>query len=121
LPAEQFREGQIVARVAAPQNLEKQEAERRHLEHDSPGMQFPFLHQMKLILADVLAAEQVRGAMEVSGEPPDGTDVGTCGSLGVITALEFLEHPFAKLGHRDLLVTLKILPPRDGRYPCHDA
>jgi hypothetical protein len=43
----------------------------------------------------MLDAEQVRGAVEMSGEPPDSADVGTCGSLRVIPALEFLEHPFS--------------------------
>ncbi len=31
----------------------------------------------------------------------DGADVGTCGLLSVITALEFLQHHFAKSGHRN--------------------
>jgi hypothetical protein len=39
------------------------------------------------------------------GELPDRVDVTTSGSLGIITALEFVEHPFSKLGHRLLLVT----------------
>src|ERR1051325_10051027 len=43
--------------------------------------------------------------MEILGESPDGSDISMCGSFGVITALEFLEHLFSKLGHRDLLVT----------------
>jgi hypothetical protein len=48
-----------------------------------------------LIFPDVLGAELVRRGMEELGEPPDRTDVGTCGSLRVIAALEFLEHLFA--------------------------
>src|ERR1035438_3656094 len=59
--------------------------------------------------------------MEVLGEPPDRTDVGKCGSLRVITALEFLEHPFAKLGHRDLLVTQTYLLAASDASPCHHA
>src|ERR1051325_6835106 len=43
--------------------------------------------------------------MEILGESPDGSDISMCGSFRVITALEFFEHPFSKLGHRDLLVT----------------
>ena len=42
-------------------------------------------------------------------------------SLSVITTLEFVQHLFAKLGHRDLLVTHKILLPKPGRYPDHHA
>jgi hypothetical protein len=59
------------------------------------GPQFAFLDEVQLVLPDMLGAEQVRGAMEMGGEPPDGTDVDTCGSLGVITALEFLEYLFS--------------------------
>jgi hypothetical protein len=43
--------------------------------------------------------------MEMDGELPHRADVAPYGSLRVITALEFVEHPFSKLGHRDLLVT----------------
>jgi hypothetical protein len=62
---------------------------------DRMGPQFAFLDEVQLVLPDLFGTEQVRGAMEVGGEPPDGTDVGTCGSLRVITALEFLEYPFS--------------------------
>jgi hypothetical protein len=43
------------------------------------------------------------------------------GSLRVIPALEFLKHPFTKLGHRDLLMTQKILLPGVDRHPLHYA
>jgi len=33
----------------------------------------------------------------------DGADVAIYGSLGVITALEFFQHHFAKSGHGDVL------------------
>jgi len=36
--------------------------------------------------------------MEVLGEPPNPTDVRIYGSLRVITALEFVEHPFCEVG-----------------------
>src|ERR1700721_119147 len=40
-------------------------------------------------------------------------DVTACGSLRIITTLEFFEHHFAKSGHEDLLVT--------RQYPHHIA
>jgi hypothetical protein len=43
--------------------------------------------------------------MKMLSETSDSTNVGVCGSFGVIAALEFLEHLFSELGHRDLLVT----------------
>src|ERR1700686_2126394 len=39
--------------------------------------------------------------LEVSRKFLDCADVGTCGMLSVITALEFLQHHFAKTGHRN--------------------
>src|SRR5215831_13909396 len=68
-------------------------------------MEFALLHEVQLILADMVAVELVRRPAKVLGETPDRADVGNCGSLRVIAALEFLERPFSKLGHRDLLVT----------------
>ncbi len=35
----------------------------------------------------------------------DCADVGTCGMLSIVTALEFFQHYFSEMGHRDLLVT----------------
>jgi hypothetical protein len=55
---------------------------------------------VELVLADVLEAEFFRGAVEVVGEPPDSRDIGMCGSVRVIAALDLFEQPFAKMGHR---------------------
>jgi len=41
----------------------------------------------------------------MSSECFDGADVIACGSFGVITTLEFLQHDSSQMGHRDLLVT----------------
>src|ERR1700681_4209621 len=38
--------------------------------------------------------------MKVKGKSSHGTQVAVYGSLSVITTLEFLEHHFAKVGHR---------------------
>src|SRR6267143_5504831 len=46
-------------------------------------------------------AQAIRGAVEVSSKILDCADVGTCGMLSVITALEFFQHHFAKMGHRN--------------------
>src|SRR6516225_769998 len=42
-------------------------------------------------------------------------DIAPSGSLRVITALEFVEHPFSKLGHRDLLMTHTVSFQADSR------
>jgi hypothetical protein len=43
--------------------------------------------------------------MEMLGESLDGLDVVLDGGRGVVTPLEFLQHPLSKMGHRNLLVT----------------
>src|ERR1700730_12457167 len=43
----------------------------------------------------------MRGAVEVSSKILDCADVRTCGMLSVITPLEFFQHHFAKMGHRN--------------------
>src|SRR5215471_15005934 len=80
-------------------------------------MQFALLHEVQLILADVIAVELVGRAVEVLGETPDRANVGNCGSLRVVATLEFVERHFSKLGHRDLLVTHTIWQ-RTWLLPC---
>ena len=67
------------------------------------------LDQMKLILPDVLAVEQRGRTMEVLCEAPNGTDVGTCGSLKIIAALEFVEH-LSEVGSQENLLWPALLP-----------
>src|ERR1700687_1624294 len=43
--------------------------------------------------------------MEASSKIFDGADVTARGIFRVITTLEFLQHYFSEMGHRDLLVT----------------
>jgi hypothetical protein len=69
----------------------------------------------------MIGSELVGRLMEVLGEVLHDSQVPFYGTLGVITTLEFLQHLFSKLGHRDLLVTHKILPPKPDRYPYHHA
>src|SRR5215472_7996612 len=60
---------------------------------------------MQLVLPNLQRTELIGRTVKVRSEPPDSVNIGACGSLGVIAALEFLERHFSKLGHRDLLVT----------------
>jgi hypothetical protein len=53
----------------------------------------------------MIGAELVRTAVEVSCELSDRTQIGTQGSVRVVSTLEFFEHQLSKIGHRDLLVT----------------
>jgi hypothetical protein len=65
----------------------------------------PPVDEMKLVLPDFLRTEFIGRTVKIRSEPSDGADIGACGSLGVISAIEFLDHHHSKFGHRDLLVT----------------
>src|SRR5208337_3085380 len=67
---------------------------------DSMRGEFPLAEQTGLVMTDVLGTELVGRALEVTREIFDGLEVNAGCSLGVITTLEFLEHHFAKVGHR---------------------
>src|SRR5262249_35998752 len=60
---------------------------------------------MSLVLTNLFWAKLVGRAMKILREIMDDPNVGFCGTMRVITSLEFLQHHFAKMGHRDLLVT----------------
>jgi hypothetical protein len=59
------------------------------------GRQLLLFEQVDLVLADMLDAELIGRAVKTLGELPDGADVSACGSLGVVTALEFLKYLFS--------------------------
>src|SRR6266566_7418945 len=61
----------------------------------------------------------MRGRVEVSREIFDGAKVTIDGSLGVITTLEFFQHHFSKMGHRDLLVTQNLSHPTSNQGSAH--
>ena len=92
LPARRSRQRDVVAGIAATQDFQIEEAKRRHLHHDRLRFELALFDEVQLVLADVLPAELLGRAMEVFGEPPDTRDIGVCGSLRVITELEFLKH-----------------------------
>ena len=54
-----------------------------------------------MIFANVSRAQTIWGAVEPSSKVFDYADVGACGKLRVITSLEFLQHHFSQMGHRD--------------------
>jgi len=74
---------------------DEEKAEGRQPYGYSGGFQFPDAEQMRLVVADVVEAELLGGAVEVFGELLDTQQVGSSGSLGVITTLEFIEHRFS--------------------------
>jgi hypothetical protein len=57
--------------------------------------QLPLLKQFGLIFTNVPGTQAVRPAVESSGKIFDCADIGACGMLREITALEFLQHHFS--------------------------
>src|SRR5271165_3867279 len=80
--------------------LDEEEAQRGQALRDSMRGEFPLAEQIGLVMTDVLGTELVGRALEVTREIFDGLEVDAGCSLGVITTLEFIEHHFAKVGHR---------------------
>jgi hypothetical protein len=48
--------------------------------------------------------------MEVFGEFPNNPQIPFYSTLSIVPTLEFLQHHFSEMGHRDLLVTHTISP-----------
>src|SRR6266850_795610 len=63
--------------------------------------QFLFLEKFGLVFANMPRAQAVWRKVEPSREIFDGANVTVYGSLCVITTLEFFQHHFAKMGHRN--------------------
>src|SRR5215831_15008097 len=60
---------------------------------------------MSLVLTNLFRTKPVGCTVKMLGEILDDSSVGFCGTMRVMTTLEFLQHHFPKMGHRDLLVT----------------
>ena len=100
--AEYLRQVQNLLRIrrlgdapASLQNLRIEETQScQPLRYGIRG-QLPPGEKSSLILADVLRAKLIGRTMEVSTEVFNGADVSADGGLGVVTALQFLEHDLA--------------------------
>jgi hypothetical protein len=81
------------------------EAKRCDTLSDGVVSQLAFTEQVRGIFAYLLGAELVGRTVEETREVLDGSHVRARGRFSVVTTLEFLEHHFSKMGHKDLLVT----------------
>ena len=57
---------------------------------------------MNLILTDVIRSKLIRRTVEVTSKLFHSVQVGTNSMRGVVTALELIQHPMAKTGHRQI-------------------
>jgi len=111
----------LIDRVCPLQGFAEEESQRCRTMADRTDTKFPLVEQVHLIGADLFRPKLIRRTAEMFCERLYNFQVAVHGSLRVITTLEFFPHQFAKLGHRDLLVTHKILPSKCGCYPDHHA
>jgi hypothetical protein len=111
----------IIQQVPPFQSLVEEEAESSYVLLYRARIELLVLKQVCLVLAQMFGSELVGRLVEVLGEILHDSQVPFYGTLGVITTLEFLQHHFSKLGHRDLLVTHKILLPKRDCHRDHYA
>ena len=89
-----FHEGQIVDIDVAPlQGLLIEETQCAHAERDRAERQLLLADHVQLKLAYFFGTHQFRRLAEVFGKLLDGVNVTANCVWGVITALEFVQHP----------------------------
>src|ERR1017187_10523152 len=77
------------------ERLDVEKPQGAHALIDGVVGQLPNAEQIRYVLADVFGAELVGRTFEIARKVLDGPEVGACGTLRVITTLEFLEHHFS--------------------------
>src|SRR5947209_13252588 len=85
-----------VGNVPGPlERLDVEEAQGTQMVGYRTGRQLLHCEKLGLVLPNVLPTQAIGRAVEVLGEPLDEANVTLCGSLRVMTSLEFLQHHFA--------------------------
>src|ERR1035438_8573938 len=113
-----FRVGRFGDAPGPVESLGEEKTQSRQADRDSRRGQVPLLKQLRLIFANLPRTQAVRREIESSSKIVDCADVRTCGIFRVITALEFLQHYFSQMGHRDLLVTQNLSQPTSNLRPA---
>src|SRR6266567_771294 len=112
-----FRIGSLGDAPGLLESFDVEEAQRRQAVRNCTRRQLPLLKQLGLIFANVSRAQAIRRKVESSSKIFHCADVVACGMLRVITTLEFLQHHFSEMGHRDLLVTQNLSQPSSNTAP----
>jgi len=107
--------GRVVNGPGTFESLGEKEAEGRNPLRDRVVGQLADTKQVSCEFADLVGTKLVGRTMEEAREVLDRIQVHAPGRFSVITTLEFLEHHFSKMGHKDLLVT------RPYRHSAHNA
>src|SRR6266851_351270 len=90
-----FWKRNVLGEKVSAQCLYEQEAQRRHILTDRGRSQLLGLEQMSLTLPYLLGPELVRWLVKILRKIADDANLGCCGTMGVITTPEFLQHLFA--------------------------
>src|ERR1019366_414425 len=112
-----FRVGRFGDAPGPVESLAVEKTQSRQAGRDSPRRQLPLLKQLRLIFANLLRPQAVRREIESSSKIFHSANVTARGIFRVITALEFLQHHFSQMGHRDLLVTQTLSQPTSNQRP----
>jgi hypothetical protein len=78
------------------------------LGHDRVDRQMALLEKIGVIAAEILGADLIESATEVSMERLDGAEIAIVGGCGVVSTDQFFVQTLQQLGHRT--------PPCDARY-----
>src|SRR2546421_6081776 len=100
-----FRIGRLGGAPGLLECLGVEESQRGKIDRDGARSVLPLGEQFRLIFANVFWAQTVGSTVEASRKIFHYADVTAYGSLSVIATLEFFQHHFSEMGHRDLLVT----------------
>ena len=87
------------------------------LENELFGPSYPVAPNGQPLGCGVIGPELIGWTLKMLGEIPQRADVSVYGTLGIVTTLEFFQHHFSKLGHKNLLVTQIYLPPMSDASP----
>jgi hypothetical protein len=90
-----------IGRKPPLQRAHKEESQRGHLSDHGIRLQLPLVQQVGLVLTNMLRTELIGRLAEESREPLDGADIGAGSCWREVASLEFLQHHFAKTGHKD--------------------
>ena len=68
--------------------------------HDERPRDVPLMHEIELVLADLLGAQLLWGGPKVLGKLGDTAEISRDSFWGIVAQLEVIAHPLAQGGHR---------------------
>jgi hypothetical protein len=106
-----LRKRDRIGQVRPTQRLDEQEAQRCCPSFDGAREQLAIAKQMDLVVAYMVWSKLLRRTSEIPGEVLNRVDVRPYGVRRIVTALKFVEHQLAKMGHRGILLVTHTLNP----------